>query len=112
MEPSNTPQRQRSIIRPNGRNATLVSARCISVLIIAWSLTVGLSTRPSELRYCGVIDNTMVSPIASLDELGFFPERLGQSGHAQTDVEVLGFLDHRLGLREVGGTTHFHCFRR
>ncbi|MCY1454587.1 hypothetical protein D9M71_716640 [compost metagenome] len=65
IEPSNTPQRQRSIISPNGRNDTPLRAMRICALMVASRLSCGLSTRPIEFRYCGVIASTMVSPIAS-----------------------------------------------
>jgi hypothetical protein len=50
IEPSNTPQRQRSIISPNGRNATFVSAMRICALINASCDCCCTGTRPTELR--------------------------------------------------------------
>ena len=66
IEPSNTPQRQRSIIRPNGRNDDLgqrhahlrVDQRLVADCCCS-------PTRPIDCRYFGVIASTMVSPIAS-----------------------------------------------
>ncbi len=65
MEPSNTPQRQRSIIKPNGRNATLLSAMRICELINDSRPVCCSPTMPIDCRYLGVIASTMVSPIAS-----------------------------------------------
>ena len=63
--PSNTPQRQRSIISPNGRNDTLASAMRICALISASLLTCCSPARPIDCRYLGVMPRTMVSPMAS-----------------------------------------------